>query len=973
MNSSILVSRIVRVIETLGKVGQGAELAKQYNDAVKNVNERLEAVLSSIESKQISDAVRLMEDSPRLLDEVGTLDFNQNLDWEALCERRQWPMPVKIDKSLLERVLIFCESKDTIEPFLKMYRKAIRLNDNRLAMQSLRQLAKVDTSQNWAANLQQAESAVTIDLVKEFQKSISAGNLEEADRIATEMEETSWSAPPKCKGVEELHEFYNKRRAEARDALGMENLNLLRGCVQEWNLQLVVKILDALDALQRDGWTVSGEPLEIIEVSRARANQELKAAAFDKRWQELCGEMEGVINAGNVAQLRIVISSDEFIEREPPQNLIDEAKSLLLQDKKRRRRRNVLIGMGIAACILSVFAVAIFALDQHLIRKRCEGEIAKLEQIASEPRAVENLKAELQNLKEIDPTVYSRSEISAFKETLVQMEQKELARTTEINRLLAELRDIESKSWSESGDVVNGKLAKIDALIKPEDQESSSSVAAIKSSWTSHLEQEAANNKDSAIKYAQAIISNAESIASSLMHELMSAELESKLLTCKSQIEEWHKLHSAHAIELVEKVNEAKRKLVDAEDTQHKFAAMIKEIEGATTLKDMLLARKRMQDGFGSYDIVRDMGSLSYTAEEAECLMQGTLPPQVQYNKLVAYGIDADAFSAFLSDYVIALQGIPSFSSLYGIYNARGWEYFALSKGPKPNFRKPSYDKGVVIEGDLLDLKKCEVSQRINKNNSFDPKFHKLASTEEVQSVIDIASEPNLTSARFETEILKLMGKHLKAAIEPSFKKDEEESAAKIYDFAKDRYPAIRRMQMMYLYMTWLKEDLKLMPNDKSLNAFYEKVERLAQPVKIDGVPEDLTWACMKENRVRERNVQCAALLSQMVKSKILEVYKKGKVESKILLSIARIKYVQMNSEDENVPVYILRKDSERFFMKKVEKGVYVAKWEPKFVAELDGERIDAEKKIKSELEKLQPQTIKRIATKIPFFKMEVR
>ena len=80
MKSMILISRIARVLETDGTVGDGASLAEEYSEAVRKANSRLEAVQTAIDTKQISDAVRMMEDSPSLLDEVSTLDFRQLAD-----------------------------------------------------------------------------------------------------------------------------------------------------------------------------------------------------------------------------------------------------------------------------------------------------------------------------------------------------------------------------------------------------------------------------------------------------------------------------------------------------------------------------------------------------------------------------------------------------------------------------------------------------------------------------------------------------------------------------------------------------------------------------------------------------------------------------------------------------------------------------------------------------------------------------
>ena len=192
MKSTILVSRIARVIETEGAVGEGAALAEAYAEAVRNVNQRLEAVQTSIDAKQVSDAVRMLEDPPRLLDEVGVLDFNQLPDWEVLCSRNNWTPPVKLDKALLERVLMLNESTEIVEPFLRMYRKAVRTNNNKLAVQSLRRLVQIDHSQNWKVNIVQAEEAVQKQLVADFRAAKTAGNKDEVERLSQEFVETNW-------------------------------------------------------------------------------------------------------------------------------------------------------------------------------------------------------------------------------------------------------------------------------------------------------------------------------------------------------------------------------------------------------------------------------------------------------------------------------------------------------------------------------------------------------------------------------------------------------------------------------------------------------------------------------------------------------------------------------------------------------------------------------------------------------------
>ena len=73
-----------------------------------------------------------------------------------------------------------------------------------------------------------------------------------------------------------------------------------------------------------------------------------------------------------------------------------------------------------------------------------------------------------------------------------------------------------------------------------------------------------------------------------------------------------------------------------------------------------------------------------------------------------------------------------------------------------------------------------------------------------------------------------------------------------------------RRVQFLAWYMRWLKEDLKLMPNDRELNRWYDKLDRLSKAVMVDGVGESLSWICIWDDRVRKRTVECAKLLNEM-------------------------------------------------------------------------------------------------------------
>ena len=179
MRTNILVSRICRLLETAGEAGDGAALSEEYASAVAKVNGRLEAVITAADSKSIGDAIRLLSEDPPLLEEISTLDFFQLQDWESLCDMNGWKIPPKIDKQMMERAVEIGETKDAIAPFLSMYKKAVRINDVRLAVKSLRRLVDLDKTQDWSRNLKQSERQLQSLIIDKFAEARKSGDSEQ--------------------------------------------------------------------------------------------------------------------------------------------------------------------------------------------------------------------------------------------------------------------------------------------------------------------------------------------------------------------------------------------------------------------------------------------------------------------------------------------------------------------------------------------------------------------------------------------------------------------------------------------------------------------------------------------------------------------------------------------------------------------------------------------------------------------------
>ena len=1014
MKSTILISRIMRVIETEGAVGEGASLAEEYSAAVRQVNSRLEAVQTAIDAKQVSDAVRMMEDAPRLLDEVGTLDFNQLPDWDVLCARNNWAPPLKLDKALLERVLMLNESTEVVEPFLRMYRRAVRTNNNKLAVQSLRRLVQIDHSQNWKVNLVQAEEAVQKQLVSDFRAAKTAGCIEEMDRLAQELVETNWSEPPASKGTEEIRSYIVEKEAKQRNVEGAEDVSIIRRCMSEnWNRPLAFSMLQAVDGLVEKGFVLPVADRDVVDSCRRRCADEMEAEEKERRWKDLCEQLHAAIQQENTTSIRDVLSAPEFLDREPDPDLIKQAQLVIQHEEAARKRKMMQIAVCAMATLLAVLGVSGWWLKQKLFNDRCEGEAVKLAALQKGSHAVDRLTEALRKLQTDDPDVYSDPRVNVFDGKLKTMRSQMNARTNEIAVVLSELKALKEAKWGDSVDSVTSRIERINAIIAKDDDALRADFIAIKAAWADHCEERDVANRNAATKFHETLISHVKVIADRLKSELISEGLAKEVASCKESIEEWKRVHAQHVPSLEGAVGEAEKALGEAENTQHNLQEAIKRLKDSATAKDYLAARKTLVEFYSGYPFVKAIGSHPVTAEDAAAVVDGTATEQKAYELMLKTGVDDATFKNFITDNVSSLAEIPSYYSLYGIAMNGGTRqyFFAMCKG-KPQIKKPSYDANYQIDGELLDFGKGEMVQQISRKANYGRPFYKsLPSSDEIKNVVDLAGQTSLSLSKFEQEIVKIIAGHLKAASDKDFLKNEVDVYGKQYDFAVERYPAIRRIQLLQLYFTWLKDDLKMMPQDGVFSRWFDRVEDLAQPVRVDNIPEDLTWTCMRENRVRQRNSECAKLLSQMAAQKFIDEYrawKSARIELRKLTDW-KIEYAGCNSYNpydtrwvadhsavlpsilgnvkKDHPLYVLRRENEKLILKRAlvpyKNGTMWAiasgmakefvTGDPLFQVSAGGKYIDAEETIEGILKEIPETTAKQFAAKIPLFKVEVR
>lgn len=956
MRSSILISRISRLVETAGSSGGGAELAHAYAEAVRKANARMEAVVAASEAKGASDAIRILSEDPPLVEEVSTLDFFQLPDWENLCDMNGWEIPPKVDKNLTDRIVEIGENKNAIEPFLAMYKKAVRVNNVRLAVKSLRRLADIDKSQDWKKNLKQSERQLQNLIVSEFRKAESD---EDRERLAQELLGGVWSEGVVAPGVEEIENFRNRREAEMREKTGAENLSILKRCRDEkWDRKLAFSMVQAVDSLVEKGWRISDDGKSVLADCRARCAKEFEAEEAARRWKEVNEQLHAAIQQEDCVAIRDALSLPEFLDRDPDGDLLGQARNVLEHAEAARRRKTMQIVVFSFLGVLAVLGVSGWWLRQKIFAKKCTDEVAKLEFLEKKAKempvqSIGLMMSELAKLKAGDPAVYEYPNVNAFVGRLKALIATNLSRTNALEATLTELERVKESSWKDVGDgaSITGRLAEVETALVKEDAGYRSRFLALKNAWLDHVDEVDADRKSRATKFHATLVSHLETVAGRLANELAREELERETANCRESIEEWRKVHRDFAPDLDAALTAAETKFNAAVEAQGAYKEALGKLASAQNAVDALEARKALIEYYGNYPEAKVLAPLDVEAVEVRDILDGKSLAMQKFADSLKLGISSEEFETFLTDGVRVLSDAPEYYSLFALMakkDASG-KIVAVAKG-KPKISKPSYETQWKIEcdGGMLRFKDHDVVTEMK--SSVEVSVEEMPSVGELTGIIDLANRPGLSQSLFEKELLKLIDAHIKEGHESKYKEMESQRVLRSNPY-KGWMTAYRRVQLVAIYMRWLKEDLHLMPMGNSdLDRWYSQSDTLGGPVTVQGIDDGLSWLCIWNDRIKARNAKCAEFLeklpldwsakykdakkSQEKKREIAgwKVVFAGKIKfdplAPVYLKNPSAIFVDAANVENDHPLYVLRKSAGRTVLVKAFEMGATAKWQ---------------------------------------------
>lgn len=889
MRTSLLISRICRLIETAGSYGDGRALAEEYASAVAKANSRLESVITAADAKSIGDAIRLISEEPPLLEEVSTLDFFQLQDWESLCDMNGWKIPPKIDKQMMERAVEIGETKDAIAPFLAMYKKAVRVNNVRLAVKSLRRLVDLDHSQDWSSNLKQSERQLQTLIIEEFGAAKRDGLDEVCDRLAQELLDGTWKDGLTVKGVDDVKAYRERQEASRRDLEGRENIAILKKCLDEkWDRKLAFSLIQAIDGFVDKKWTIPDGDMETVDACRARCAREFEQEELDKRWREVNEKLHAAIQKEDCAAIRDALSAPEFLDRDPIDGMLGQAQGILDHAEAARRRKTFQLVAFSFLTVLAILGVSGWWLKQKLLAGRCEDEANKLayleKQAKERPRyAIEGMAACLAKLKEDDPEVYNHPKVNQFETRLRALISVNNSRTNQLVATLRELEEMQAAGWADGVEKasVTGRISHVEGLLAKDDDTFRSRLLTVKNGWLDAVEKRDAERHDRASKFQTTLVSHLGVISDRLTKELARADLRREVSDCQESLAEWKTIHCKYAESLGAELAEAEKVFNEALEEQQSYANALEKLVVAKDAKSLIDARKDLVESFGNYPETKVLKPLEVAVSEVEDALSYEPSAVKTYLAQIKGGISHEDFDNFIKENVLLIADTPEYYSLYGLIgkNDPTGKIRAISKG-KPEIEKPSYETSWKItcdNGKLVSFAKKSEVESMKSSDGANAVL--MPSSDEMKTVVEIAKRSNLSVGVFENEILKLIKKHIAKGHENGFVANEVKYSEYCNPIRGWMSP-FRRVQFLAWYMRWLKDDLRVMPDVKELTRWYDELDRLATTMNVDGVDESLSWICIWDERVRRRTVECAKLLNK-VPSDWVERYRTIKASRK--------------------------------------------------------------------------------------------
>ncbi len=580
MNANTLISKIQRVIDLEGESSDAASLLEQYADAVKQTNARLGRCDAYLQENQSSEAMRIADEQPQLLDLCATLAFAQYPVWRELCRSKGWDLPPELDEDAVSRIQTLFEGNSAVESLNDLHRRAVRRHDDALRMSCLRRLVDVDkrNSVQWRQDLAVLESRAMNSLLLRIKEAKARGETSAIENVISEFSAEKWRNPI----IPELREAVDccvteHRRFEQAEQYS-EDFGILEKAFREKNFDLSLKVIKSIATLQRDGFSIPPEnAAAVLEVREWLASQtEMRAnkRAYNTRVAELGAAME----MDDEMLVRALLSAPEFIEKGLDEELETRARDCVRRGEQRRDRKRKQI---VALVSIVLMGVAVFSGIQYKAFCFTREKNALIEILSSEFAGQDDA-ALGKMLKEAEvrkPALWKNPDVQVWCRKHKDLTFENEKKRSEFDRLAVDLEaDAETQFKEADGDEVRGKINVAEGLLLPNDSKRDTQLRRLRVVFEQHCNQIRIGREE----VAQAAFKTLQSVFDRAIGQYQELNLSVKTVNktdLAREIDGWKKIHGGVLPTLDAEVNALHSKFVAASQSYVAYTNLFSKLQ----------------------------------------------------------------------------------------------------------------------------------------------------------------------------------------------------------------------------------------------------------------------------------------------------------------------------------------------------------------------------------------------------------
>jgi hypothetical protein len=344
----------------------GPAVAEDYANLCSTANERLSACAECLGRGMVSEALRISESDPPLLDLCGELDFVGVTDWGNVCKQKRWPTAEAIDGKTIAALNEAYSSGQAMEPLLKGFRRAVHARNTRECLRLLRQIIQVDTTDEARrAELCAFEEKRLAEMGAEFADAKATDDAERLAALVVEMNGV-WTRSPDANFREEL--LAAARSVYERQALvkGREVVQTVSAAYAALDYERLRNSVAQYRALLADGYLKPDDGM-LTQVDEAAdwLSEETRKRDDERVFGELLADLRNRIEHNEPQKLDEILNALSRFDRVVPDRLEERAHLLLAHHKvalERVRRLRILaasalmvvVGAGIAFAITDI-------------------------------------------------------------------------------------------------------------------------------------------------------------------------------------------------------------------------------------------------------------------------------------------------------------------------------------------------------------------------------------------------------------------------------------------------------------------------------------------------------------------------------------------------------------------------------------------------------------------------------------------